>query len=118
MHYKTIKFNIEIPLNIHNLIFCGALRAKFRYCEFARKARRFFFFFFFFWGGHFINPPPSKKLIDAAVQPPPPPPQFKKASYALAARCLHSDAGANTDVAGDNTDHPGAMIRDGLCYDP
>ena len=24
MHYKTIKFNIKIPLNIHNFHFCGA----------------------------------------------------------------------------------------------
>ena len=24
MHYKTIKLNIKIPLNIHNCHFCGA----------------------------------------------------------------------------------------------
>ena len=27
-HYKTIKFNIKILLNIHNLQFCGAERAE------------------------------------------------------------------------------------------
>ena len=29
----------------------------------------------------------------------------------MPARCLHGDAGDNTDNAGDNTDDTGAMIR-------
>ena len=28
MHYKTIKLDIKIPLNIHNFNFCGELRAQ------------------------------------------------------------------------------------------
>ena len=32
-------------------------------------------------------------------------------------RCLHGDAGANTDDAGDNTDDPWAMTRGGPCCD-
>ena len=32
-------------------------------------------------------------------------------SRRMPARCLHCDAGANTD-------DPGAMTRDGPCYDP
>ena len=51
MHYKTIKFNIKIPQNIHNFHFCGALRAKsliLRLC--AKRAD-------FFWAV-FTNPPP------------------------------------------------------------
>ena len=55
MHYKTIKFNIKIPLNIHNFHFCGALCAQF-YIATAD------FFFFFFGGGIFLTfaPPPPQ----------------------------------------------------------
>ena len=42
----------------------------------------------------------------------------RQGSRRMPARCLHGDAGANTDDAGDNTDDPGAMTRAGLCYDP
>ena len=70
MHYKTIKFNIKIPLNIQNFHFCGALRAKkldiatLR----AKRAEKFAIFL--------TSPPPpqSEKWIDAAACPPPPPP--------------------------------------------
>ena len=82
MHYKSIKFNIKIALNIHNFHFWGALCAKsliLRLC--ARSAP-------ILLGGHFSNfapPPPSEKWIDAAVQPP----HFKKASYALATKYIN-----------------------------
>ena len=64
MHYNTIKFNIKIPLNIHNFHFCGALRAKsfiLRLC--ARSAPIFFAIFQ-------ILPPQSEKWIDATALPP------------------------------------------------
>ena len=78
MHYKNIKCNIKIPLNIHNFHFCGALRAKssiLRIC--ARSAPNFF-------GIFQISPPPHPKNGSTPLfSPPPPPPHFKKASYAL-----------------------------------
>ena len=43
---------------------------------------------------------------------------MRQGSRRMPARCLHGDAGANTDDAGDNTDDPGAITRDGPCYDP
>ena len=41
----------------------------------------------------------------------------RQGSRRMPARCLHGDAWANTDYAGDNKDDPGAMTRDGPCYD-
>ena len=60
-HYKTIKFNIKILLNVHSLKFCGALLAQtfiLRLCApSAPKDLKFFVL---------LPPPPP---------PPPPPPQ-------------------------------------------
>ena len=55
MHYKTIKFNIKVPLNIHKFHFCRALCAQsliFRLC--AQSAPNFCNFFYFC-----PPPPPS-----------------------------------------------------------
>ena len=73
MHYKTIKLNIIIPLNIHNFHFCYA-REKFDIAN----LREFFLL-------HFSNfAPPHPKNGSTPLFSPPPPPHFKKASYALA----------------------------------
>ena len=58
MHYKTIKFNIKIPLNIYQIsIFAARLARKVWYCDFAL--------------GIFLTfappPPQSEKWIDAAA---------------------------------------------------
>ena len=53
MHYKTIKFNIKIPLNIQNFHFCGALCAK---CLILRIARRNFLAF-----SNFAPPNPKNR---------------------------------------------------------
>ena len=86
MHYKTIKFNIKIPLNIHNFHFCGALRAKsliFRICDFF-----FLHFFFFAFCLHFSNPPNPKNGSTPLFSPPPPPPTSKKLPTPLLT-CTH-----------------------------
>ena len=64
MHYKTIKFNIKIPLNIHNFHFCGALRAKSSILRICAQSAPIFLGIF-----QILPPPPSEKWIDAAVQP-------------------------------------------------
>ena len=75
MHYKTIKFNIKIPLNIHNFHFCG----KF-YIATLRAVRADFFFFFFFLGGG--------NYFFYLLPPPPPPPNPKNGSTPLEEGCI------------------------------
>ena len=54
---KTIKFNINIPQNIHNFHFCGAICAQSLILRFCAWSVPIFAIF----------PPPSEKWIDAAV---------------------------------------------------
>ena len=66
MHYKTIKFNIKIPLNIYTIfIFAARFARKVRYCDYAREARRKI------W--HFSNfpPPPNPKNGSMPLLAPP-----------------------------------------------
>ena len=55
MHYKTIKFNIKIPLNIHNVNFCGALRAQSFILQLLREKFGIFLTF---------APPPPIRIMD------------------------------------------------------
>ena len=69
MHYKTLKFSIKIPLNIHNFHFLRrALREKLDIGTLrAKRAEKFGIFL------TFTPPPPPphpKKWIDAAACPP------------------------------------------------
>ena len=66
MHYKTLKFNIKIPLNIHNFHFCGA-HQSFILTLRAERAENL---------GIFLTPPP------------PPPPNLKNESTPLGLRVL------------------------------
>ena len=73
MHYKTIKFNIKISLNIHNFHICGALCAKsviLRLC--ARCAPKVFAIF------QILPPPHPKNGSTPLFSPPPPPPPLQK----------------------------------------
>ena len=67
MHYKTIKFNIKIPLNIYTQFsfLPRALREKLDIATLrAKRAEKFGIFL------TFTPPPPSEKWIDAAACPP------------------------------------------------
>ena len=61
MHYKTIKFNIKIPLNIHNFHFCGALRANSLILPLcARQRGKKFFAIFSHFSETFCPLPPAR----------------------------------------------------------
>ena len=79
MHYKTIKFNIKIPLNIHNFHFCGALRAKSLIFRIYTRSAPIFFLAIFQ-----IPPPPIRKMDRHRCSAPPPPHTSKKLPTPLA----------------------------------
>ena len=63
------------------------------------------------WDTKKFHPCTPGRIIDS---PPPPPPYMpvRQGPRRMHARCIHGDAGDNTDDTGDNTDDPGATILD------
>ena len=64
MHYKTIKFNIKIPLNIQFSFLRRATRKKFDIAHLRADL---------FWGIFHIPPPPIRKMDRRRCSAPPPP---------------------------------------------
>ena len=96
MHYKTIKFNIKIPLNIHKFHFCRALlREKLDIAT--------------FW--HFSNfppPPPIRKMDRCRCLPPP---WRSMPGTPLSTGCIMQDANVITIATVVNNMHRNKVSR-------